>query len=114
MKTLGLWEYVQIRPKPDGRWKRFKAKFDTGATWSRIGAKEAAMLKLGPITEVHKIKTGSGRETRLVVPATVQIAGHRITAHFTVSTSRSGVLIGRRTIGKRFIINPSQKYLLGE
>ena len=31
MKTLGLWEYVFIRRKDSGKWKRFKAKLDTGA-----------------------------------------------------------------------------------
>lgn len=111
MKTLGLWEYVLIRRESGGKWKRFKAKLDTGAHWSRIGAKEAAKLRLGPITGIRKIGTGSGRETRVLVPAKVQIGSHRITVGFTVSTRRGGVLIGRRTIGKRFRISPLRKYL---
>ena len=31
MQTLGLLEYVLIRRESDGKWKRFKAKLDTGA-----------------------------------------------------------------------------------
>ncbi len=111
MKILGLWEYVLIRRENGRTWKRFKAKLDTGALWSRIGAKEAAKLRLGPITDVCKIRTGSGRETRVIVPAKVRIGMHQIAVRFTVSTRRDGVLIGRRTIGKRFRISPSRKYL---
>ncbi len=111
MQTLGLLEYVLIRRESDGKWKRFKAKLDTGAVWSRIGVKEASKLRLGPIIGVCKIRTGSGRETRALVPAKLRIGGHRIAARFSVSTRRDGVLIGRRTIGKRFRVSPSQKYL---
>ena len=113
MKTLGLWEYVFIRRKDSGKWKRFKAKLDTGAFWSRIGAKEAAALKLGPITSTRKIRTGSGSETRVVVPAKVWIGGRRIAVSFTVTTRRAGILIGRRTMGKRFKVSPAQRYLAG-
>lgn len=111
MKTLGLWEDVLIRRETDGTWRRFKAKLDTGAYWSRIGAKEAAMLRLGPITDVRKIKTGSGSETRIIVPAKLRIGGRQIAATFTVSTRKTGILIGRRIIGKRFKISPSERYL---
>jgi hypothetical protein len=96
------------------KWTRFKAKLDTGAHYSRIGAKEAAALKLGPIIKVLKINTGSGSETRVVVPAEVRIGGLKINnVNFTVTTRRDGVLIGLRTIGKRFEISPSKKYLGG-
>jgi len=112
MKTLGLWEYIRIRRAGGVKWTRFEAKLDSGAAHSRIGAKEAAALKLGPIIEVLKIKTGSGSEIRVVVPAEIRIGGPKIkNVNFTVSTRNDGVLIGRRTIGKRFTISPLQKYL---
>jgi hypothetical protein len=94
------------------RWARFDAKLDTGAYYCRIGAKEAAALRLGPIIDVVKIKTGSGSETRIVVPTEVRIGGLKINnVKFTVTTRNDGVLIGRRTIGKRFKISSSEKYL---
>lgn len=109
MKTLGLWEYVQIRRLGGVKWTWYKAKLDTGADNSRIGAKDAAALKLGPIIKVLPI-TGHG--TRVVVPAEVRIGPLKINnVNFTVSTRNDGVLIGRRTMGKRFIISPSEKYL---
>jgi hypothetical protein len=113
MKTLGLWEYILIRRMTDGKWMQFKAKLDTGADRSRIGAKEAAQLGLEPIKGVHKTTTfGNGRkETRRVVSASVRIGGHRINVKFRVSTSKSGVLIGRSTMKTWFKISPSQEYL---
>ncbi len=111
MQTLGLLEYVLIRRESGGKWKRFKAKLDTRAVWSRIGVNEASKLRLGPIIGVCKIRTGSGRETRALVPAKVRIGGHQIAVRFSVSTRRDGVLIGKRTIGKRFRVSSSQKYL---
>ena len=116
MKTLGWREYVLIRRKTDGKWIRFKAKLDTGADRSRIGAKEAATLGLEPIVGIRKITTfGNGRrETRRVVSASVRIGGHRIAVKFRLSTSKSGVLIGKSTMGKRFKISPSQEYLSGK
>ncbi len=109
MRTVGLWEYVLIRRATGGKWTRFKAKIDSGARWSRIGVKEAAQLKLGPIIDSRKIRTGTGHEVRAVVPARICIGGYRIVVRLTVSTRRNGVLIGRRTLGKRFKIIPSRK-----
>lgn len=113
MKILGRLEYIQILGEGSKKWKRFQAKLDTGAQWSRIGADEAAALRLGPIIDVRRIRTGSGSETRVVVPAKVKIGGYQIAVKFTVSTRRSEVIIGLRTMGKRFVISPSQKYLGG-
>ena len=113
MTTVGLWEWVKIRRLKKGKpWKRFRAKFDTGASTSRIGKKKAAMLGLGPSIERRRIKTGNGRIFREVVRAKVQLAGHQVTTEFTVSKSRSGVNIGRNTMGTGFQVRPSQRYLI--
>lgn len=110
--TLGLWEKVAIRAGKGKKWKRFAAKLDTGAYWSRIGAKKAAKLKLGPILEVCRIGTSDGgKQSRVVVPASLRIGGYQIDARFTVSMSKPGVLIGRRAMGSRFRIDPKKRYL---
>ena len=111
MESLGLREYVLIRPQNGRKWKRFEAKIDTGAKWSRIGVREAIKLGLGPIVDVVTIRSGTGQERRVVVPASVKIGKYRVEVRFTISTRRQGVLIGRRTIGKRFQVIPSKKYL---
>ena len=113
MKRLGVHEHVLVRPvKGNKEWTKFKAKLDTGANWSRIGVRQAAKLKLGPIEDSQSIRTsGGGIELRLVVPAKVRIARHQVIVHFTVSTKKSGVPIGRRTLRKRFIVDPAIKYL---
>jgi hypothetical protein len=112
MRTLGLWEHVLIRRVQGGPWKCFEAKLDTGATWSRIGKKKAAMLGLGPVIHTPKIKTGSGREVRDLVVAKVWIGGHLVSTEFTVSKMRAGINIGRNTMGTLFKVNPSQEYLI--
>jgi hypothetical protein len=112
VKTVGRREHVLIRRVTGKKWTLFSAKLDTAAFWSRIGAREAAKLGLGPITHVLRIRTSGGRtELRVLVPATLRIGGHRIAANFTVSTRRPGILIGRRTMGKRFTVAPSKRYL---
>lgn len=109
--TLGLREKVAIRAG-DGTWHRFTAKLDTGASWSRIGVLKAAALNLGPILDVKTIGTSDGgTQRRILVPASVRIAGYQIDARFTVSMSKPGVLIGRRTMGSRFRIDPKKSYL---
>ena len=54
-----------------------------------------------------------GRGENLVggVPASLRIAGDQLAARFTVSMGKHGVLIGRRTIGSRFVIDPKKSYL---
>jgi hypothetical protein len=110
--TLGLWEKVAIRARKGKRWQRFPAKLDTGASWSRIGAQKAAKLKLGPILEVRSISTSDGgKQRRVLVPASLRIGNYQIAARFTVSMRKPGVLIGRRTMGSRFQIDPKKRYL---
>lgn len=94
-----------------------KAKLDTGADWSRIGAEKAADLRLGPILKVHEITTSSGaQENRVRVPARVLINGVDVHTHFVVSTGKENVIIGLNTMKElsqlsRFSIDPTRKHL---
>ena len=111
--TLGLREKVAICAVGGKKWRMFTAKMDTGAVWSRIGARKAADLALGPILDVVRVKTGSGRQRRLLVPASVRIGRYQIAARFSVSMQRRGVLIGTRTMGGRFTVDPQKHCLTG-
>lgn len=112
--TLGLREKVAIRAVSGKKWRIFTAKIDTGAVWSRIGARKAALLGLGPILDVVRIKTsGGGSQNRVLVPASLRIGGSRIAARFSVSMRRPGVLIGTRTMSSRFVVDPNKRYLAG-
>jgi hypothetical protein len=112
MKTLGRLERVRVRRTGGTKWADFNAKIDTGAKWSRIGVREAAKLKLGPIEDVRSIGTSDGgTELRPVVRASVRIGGRRVTVQFTVSTGKGGVLIGRRTLHNRFKVDVTRKYV---
>src|SRR5437867_384682 len=109
---LGLREKVAIRAVGGEKWQPFTAKLDTGASWSRIGARKAAKLKLGPILDVKSIPTSDGgKQLLLIVPASLRIDDYQIAAHFTVSMGKPGVLIGRRTMGSRFRIDPKKRCL---
>jgi hypothetical protein len=111
--TLGLREKVAIRAVDGKKWRMFSAKIDTGAVWSRIGARKAANLALGPILDVIRVKTGSGKQRRLLVPASVRIGRYQIAARLSISMQRGGVLIGTRTMGGRFTVDPKKQYLTG-
>ena len=101
MKPIYVNVYTRSRKK-GSKWRAYKAKLDTGAEWSRIGAREAAKLGLGPIVGVRKIRTSSGhKELRIIVPAKLKMGGHLIAARFSISTRVPGVLIGQKTMGKR-------------
>ena len=78
----------------------------------RDRVKKAAELRLGPILKVVDIGTSDGStQRRILVPASLRIATIQIDARFTVSMSKPGVLIGRRTMGSRFRVDPKKRYL---
>lgn len=110
--TLGLREKVAIRAVGGKKWRIFTAKLDTGAVWSRIGARKAAQLGLGPILDVVRIKTsGGGRQSRVLVPASLRIGSHRIAARFSVSMRRPSV--DRNTDDEQPVRSRSQEALSG-
>ncbi len=119
MTALGRVEWIRIRsPRGRGKWSSpLEAKLDTGADWSRIGAEQAADLRLGPILKVHVITTSSGaKENRVRVPARVLINGVDVHTHFVVSTGKENVIIGLNTRKElsqqsRFRIDPTRKHL---
>ena len=119
MIVLGRTEWIKIRSTGErAEWSsRLKAKIDTGADWSRIGAEQAADLGLGPIVKTHVITTSSGaKEKRVRVPARVRIDGIELDTHFVISTGKKNVLIGLNTMKDlstvfEVRIDPTREYL---
>ena len=104
---------MTIRRLKSGKpWRTFKAKFDTGATTSRVGRNEAKILGLGPPIDTRRISTGNGYVWRKVVRAKIIIGDHRLTTEFTVSR-KAGVNIGCNTMGAGFQVRPSRDSMLG-
>jgi hypothetical protein len=110
---VGYKERVEVcRPGEQFR-REFAAKLDTGAHWNRIGKDLQERLKLPLSKRPGKvISFAKGHEFRNFVWARVRIAGRKIRTEFSVS-KKPGVLLGRRTIGSRFVIDPGVKFVLG-
>src|SRR5262245_34461940 len=53
----------------DKKWHILTAKTDTGAEWSRIGARKAAQLRFAQFPDVVRIKTSRSRGVNDAVPA---------------------------------------------
>src|SRR2546425_12878080 len=99
--ALGRVEWIRIRsPRGRGKWSSpVKAKLDTGADWARIGAEQAAGLRLGPILKGHVITTSSGaKKNRVRVPARVLINRVDAQRHSVVSTGKENVILGLHTM----------------
>lgn len=104
-KIIGLIEKVKV----NGR--QVTAKIDTGASRSSIDLNLAAKLKLGPIVGVKKVKSSLGKRHRPLVQATLDIKGVRIKAKLGLDTRsklKYHLLIGKSTLKKHFLIDPSK------
>ena len=106
--VIGITEKVKIIGIKE---KEVIAKIDTGADSNSISLKLASELQLGPIIKTIRVKISNGYERRAVVKAKLRIKNRRIIALFNI-TDRSHlkypVLIGKRTLKKGFLIDPSK------
>jgi hypothetical protein len=135
-KTIGWREWVSL---PDLGVKEIKAKVDTGADNSSLHAfnlerfseegKELVRFDLHPhqrkrkpsvscIAEVigeRKVKNPGGRsERRPVIKTRLVVAGEEFEALVNLTTRDEmtfRMLLGRRTVGKHFIVDPGRSYL---
>jgi hypothetical protein len=117
-----------------GHSKSIPAKIDTGADSSSIGVSNLRLTSdnrlefalFDPSSDFYtgetytvddyaavKVKSSNGTsEFRYRAPLSLRIAGHRIRATFTLadrSHARFKILIGRRTLGPRFLIAPDEE-----
>lgn len=109
-EIIGLSERVSIRGKAAK--VDLVARIDTGATYNSIDEKLAEKLGLIHLKKQIRIRAASGKEKRRKAHAILEIKGRKIKSVFTItdrSHMRYRVLIGTRTLGGRFLIDPSKK-----
>ena len=108
---IGLYEKVILQGNRSTK-KEILARIDTGATRSSIDVKLAASLKLGPVLRTKIVKSAHGTTLRPIVEGTVEIAGKKITSHFTIadrSKMKYKVLIGQDVLKQEeFLIDPAE------
>jgi len=138
-KILGWREWVAL---PELGVDALKCKVDTGAKTSALhayyvepfeaGGKPMVRFGLHPrqddtetqvecVAEVFDVRTvsdsGGHREERYVIKTPLRIGGETFTAELTL-TNRDAMkfrmLLGRRAMEHRFVVDPDASYLMGE
>jgi hypothetical protein len=134
--VIGLAEYVDL---PEWRVLRLRAKVDTGARTSALHVENLRELPGGrvrfdvrlhrdrperritieaPISRRGRVRSSSGwSEVRVFVATTLRIGNVALRAEFgLVDRARMiyRLLLGRTALGARFLVDPSQRYLLME
>jgi len=109
-KIIGTKEKVLVKGKAKQR--KVWARIDTGATLSSIDKALAKKLDLGPVL-LHKIiKQAHGKSKRPVVAASIEVAGKKIKARFTLADRKHmkfDIIIGRRTLKQlKVLVDPTK------
>jgi len=136
--TIGWREWVQL---PDLGVNEIKAKVDTGADNSSLHAfnierftkddLEMVRFEIHPrqkrkrpsieceaeVVGEKKVKNPGGRrEVRPIIQTTLVVAGKKIQAKVNLTTRDEmtfRMLLGRRTVRKKFLVDPGRSYLGG-
>lgn len=131
---IGLAEYVDL---PDWGVLRLRAKVDTGARSSALHVDDLRELPRGrvrfdvrlhrdrperrttieaPVTRVCRVRSTSGvSELRVFVTTTLRVGPCAIRAELGLVDRAQMIyrmLLGRSALGARFLVDPSQRYLL--
>jgi hypothetical protein len=110
MKLIGRVEPIWIK----GR--KVDAKIDTGSYRTSIDLSLAAELKLGPIVKVKKFRSASLEEAerRALVKLRYKLGDEEIETIASVARRekmRYKVIIGRKDLKGRFLVDPSKERL---
>lgn len=127
--VLGWQECVSL---PALGLRRFVAKIDTGATSCALHAEDIEVEGervrfrvslagrrfrcVADIVDRKRIRSSSGHsEERPVIETEVALGPHRIAARITLTDRtdmRLPMLLGRESIGGRFLVDPARKFVL--
>lgn len=107
---VGFLEKVTVRG-PLGE-KTVTARIDTGAARNSIDKKLASKLGIKRVVKHRVVKSAHGVMKRPIVKAGLKITGRNFIASFSLADRahmKYDVLIGRKTLKKGFIIDPSKE-----
>ena len=111
-KIIGLTEKITIFGEKEKISKKVIARIDTGATKSSIDVSLAAEIKIGPILKTKLIKSASGSTMRPIVMATVELAGKKLEAEFSIADRnhmKYPILIGQNILIEDFLVDCSKQ-----
>lgn len=108
--VVGASEEVLVKG-PAGQ-RLLRSRMDTGAKSSSIDSTLAKELGIAPSKEPRWVRSSHGTTVRHVADVRFVLSGIEIESEFTIidrSKMRYKVLIGRRGLGERFLVDPSRK-----
>ena len=108
--VLGISEDVIIKGTNGER--KVRGRIDTGAKSSSIDAKLAEELGIKASSDTRWVRSSHGTTVRPIAEVRLVLSGQELTSEFTIidrSTMRYPVLIGRRALEERFLVDPSKK-----
>lgn len=114
VRTIGVFEEVEVVNLKTAEPMRVKAKVDTGAFSSSVDRKLAEELGLTSSDNVvseKKVKSALGRESRPLVAISFRLAGKKVKTVATVSDRsdlKRQMIIGRRDLGG-FLVRGGEK-----
>lgn len=137
-RSLDLLGWLEWAALPELLIPLLKMKVDTGAKTSSLHAEELKVVSEGekniarfivrtgrgeyqcecPVFDERHVKSSSGHEElRIVVQTSCVVQGHRWPIELTLTdrtSMRYPMLLGRRAMHSRFLVDPSQKHLRGK
>ncbi|MEO0530325.1 MAG: RimK/LysX family protein [Planctomycetota bacterium] len=135
LDRLGWLEWVAL---PKLRIPLLRMKVDTGAKTSSLHAEELEVVEIDgqhvarfvvrtgrgeyqcecPVLDERHVKSSSGHEElRVVIRTSCFVRGHRWPIDLTLTdrtAMRYPMLLGRRAMTGRFVVDPGEKYLRGK
>lgn len=103
--VVGLVEKVKI----NGR--EVLAKIDTGAHCNSVCKELANKLKLGPVIGKMSVKSATGKQTRPVIHAELEIKGRKLKTRFNIADRKHlkyQALIGLDVLKHGFLVDVSK------
>lgn len=114
VRTIGVFEEVEVMSLRTAEGVKVKAKVDTGAYSSSVDkqlAENLGLLSRDNVVTEKGVRSALGREKRLVVAVSFQLAGKKVKTVATVSDRsrlKRPMIIGRRDLGG-FLVRGGEK-----